>query len=107
MWDVTVKPEGRDTVITTYVLNTMDTTRWTFVFPNRTDTIPLRVTGVNVDGVMTETDWFESNVRKGAKVRTSGTFRLENDKMVGITTARYQTTGPDSVARLSVEGTKR
>lgn len=108
MWDVTVKPEGKDTVLTTYVLNTMDSTAWTFVFPNRTDTISLRVTGVSAEGVMTEAGPFKSNVRGGdAMVSTSGPFRLENGKMVGITTARYQTTGPDSVVRLSIEGIKR
>jgi hypothetical protein len=33
MWNFVVKPEGRDTVVTSYLLNTTDTTSWTFTCP--------------------------------------------------------------------------
>jgi hypothetical protein len=32
--------------------------------------------------------------------------RLQDGKLVGVTTAHYKTTGPDSVRQLRVEGTR-
>ena len=96
-----------DSVLTTYVLNTTDTSAWTFAFPKR-ESIPMRITSVAGDSIVTDAGPFESSVRKGGvKVRTMSTLRLIDGKIVGTTTARYATTGPDSVAMLRMEGTKQ
>jgi hypothetical protein len=39
-------------------------------------------------------------------VTTNGTFRLQDGKLVGSTTAHYKTKSADSVLTLKVEGTK-
>ena len=36
IWNVTARPEGKDSVATTYILNNTDTTDWTFQFPRQT-----------------------------------------------------------------------
>jgi len=106
VWNVNVKPEGRDSVATTYVLNTTDSTAWTFAFP-KGKPIPMRVTGVRGDTVITETDWFDSSVRPGLKARSSSTSWLQNGKLVGKTVVHYQTTGADTVRTFDTEGTKK
>ena len=106
-WDVKVMGASSDSVLTTYVLNTTDTSAWTFAFPKR-ESIPMRITSVAGDSIVTDAGPFVSSVRKGGvKVRTTATMRLIDGKIVGTTTARYATTGPDSVAMLRMEGTKQ
>ena len=106
IWNVTVRAEGKDSVLTTYVLNNTDTTDWTFAFPNGKP-IHQRVTGIQGDTVMLETDWFESDVRKGLKVRTNSKVWEVDGKLMGITTGHYQTTGPDTVRVFITEGTRK
>jgi|SRR5687768_12549768 len=106
-WDVSVRPEDRDTVVTTYVLNTTDSTAWSFVFPNRQDRINMRITERLGDTVVTVTDEFQSNVRKGIPVRTESRIWMENGQLVGRTTARYKTTAADSVVTLRLTGTRK
>ena len=106
MWNVKVKPEGRDSVATTYVLNTTDSTAWSFSFPMGKP-IPMRVTGVRGDTVITETDWFDSSVRPGLKARSSSTAWLQDGKLIGKTVVHYHTTGADTVRTFDTEGTKR
>ena len=106
MWDVRVMPEGRDTVLATYVLNTTDSSNWTLTFPNR-EPIPMRETGRGGDTVMTEAGPFESAVRAGQMVSVSTKTWIENGMLRGKTTARYQNAGADSVAMLRQEGTRR
>jgi hypothetical protein len=106
MWNVNVKPEGRDSVATTYVLNATDSTAWTFAFP-KGKPIAMRVTGVRGDTIITETDWFDSSVRPGLKARSSSTAWLQNGKLVGKTVVHYQTTGADTVRTFDTEGTKK
>jgi hypothetical protein len=106
VWDVSAKPEGKDSVATTYVLNTTDTTDWTFAFPGGKP-IHMRVTGIKGDTVMTETDVFESSVRKGLKAHTTGTSWIQDGKMVGKITAHYQVNDPDSVRVFDTEGIRK
>jgi len=107
IWNVTVKPEGKDTVVTTYILNTTDTTGWLFAFPGGKP-IPLKVSEVRGDTVMTSTDWFDSSVRPGLKVRNNGRFWLTEDgKLVGKVVAHYQTTGPDTLRVFDTEGVRK
>ena len=105
-WNVRSVPETGDTTPTISVLNaTTDTTGWTLTFPNRRP-IPTRVVAVGGDSVLTETGPYESARRKGVRVTTRIAWRLEGDRLVGTTVARYVTTGPDSVLQLRSEGTR-
>ena len=106
VWEVTAKPEGKDSVATTYVLNTTDTTDWTFAFPGGKP-IHMRVTGIKGDTVMTETDVFESSVRKGIQVHTTGASWIQDGKMVGKITGHYSVPTADSVLVFSTEGIRK
>jgi hypothetical protein len=105
-WQVrSVPASGTDTSATTYVLTaTADTTGWMITFPSGVK-VPLHVT-VSGDSVIQKTGTFPSQRRKGVKVMTEGSFKLQNGKMVGTTTAHYMKAGADSVLRLHTEGTK-
>ena len=96
---------GTDTTPTNYVLTaTADTTGWLIVFPSGVK-VPVQVT-VSGDSVIQKTGLFASQRRKGMKVKTEGTMRLQDGKLVGTTVAHYSSAGPDSVLRLRTEGTK-
>jgi hypothetical protein len=105
-WQARAIPEsGKDTTATTYVLTaTADTTGWTIAFPSGvTVKQHVRIAG---DSVMLKSDTYASQRRKGAKVFTETTYRLQGDKLVGPTTAHYTNAGPDSVLHLRNEGVK-
>jgi hypothetical protein len=105
-WTVEVKPEGKDSTILTYELvATADTTGWAINFPKRKP-VPIRVAAVDGDSIVLEAGPFESALRKGVQVRTRTVSRLQDGKLVGVTTARYKTSSPDSVAQLRYEGTR-
>ena len=105
-WNVRVMGETSDSTLTTYVLTaTADTAGWVFSFPNGKP-IPMRVTSVSGDSIVATAGPFPSSLRKGARVSTVGTFRMQDGKMVGTTIARYPGAGADSVARLRIEGTR-
>jgi hypothetical protein len=106
IWNVTVKPEGKDSVATTYILNTTDTTGWMFAFPGGKPN-KMRVTEIRGDTLMTETDWFESNVRKGLMARSTSVTWIQDGKMVGKTTVHYKTTGSDTVRVFDTEGIRQ
>src|SRR5687767_5104443 len=106
MWNVNVMREGSDSVATTYVLNAMDSAAWTFTFPNR-EPIPIRITGMSGDTVLSEAGPFESSVRPGVQTRNEIKTWLENGKLVGWVRARYDVAGPDTVIVFRTEGTKQ
>ena len=105
-WQVRAVPEsGTDTSATNYVLTaTADTTGWLITFPSGLK-VPLHVM-VSGDSLINKTGVFASQRRKGVKVMSEGSFRLQNGKLVGTTIAHYSKAGPDSVLRLHTEGTK-
>ncbi len=106
-WQVRSIPEtGKDKSATPYVLTaTADTTGWVIAFPSGLK-VPLHVT-VSGDSVIERTGVVASQRRKGVKVMTEGFMKIENGKLVGMTTAHYTQAGPDSVLRLRTEGTKK
>jgi hypothetical protein len=106
-WNVRAVPEaGTDTTPTLSVLTaTGDTSGWTVTFPGRAP-IPVRVTHVAGDSIVTEIGPYESVRRKGLRVDTRGTIRLQGDKLVGQTIARYRTSKSDSILMLRTEGTR-
>jgi hypothetical protein len=105
-WQVRAVPEsGTDTTATTYVLTaTADTSGWSLAFPSGLK-VPLHIQASG-DSVIQTTGEFASQRRKGVKVKTEGSFKLQDGKLVGRSTAHYSKAGPDSVLHLRIEGTK-
>jgi hypothetical protein len=105
-WTMRSTPETGDTTVVVSQLNTTgDTTGWTMTLPNRAP-VSTRVVLVSGDSIVTENGPYESVLRKGVQVTTRTVVRLRDGKLVGNTVARYTTTGPDSILRLRVEGTR-
>ena len=107
-WDMTNRPESAtDTVPTRYTLTTTpDTAGWSLTFPNRRTPVPVRVVLVDGDSVVTEAGPYESVRRRGVQVTTRSGFRMDGDRLVGSTRARYSATGADTVLVLQGEGTR-
>ncbi len=107
-WTFTGTTEGGQTPPPYELTATADQSGWTFRFPDFPDRepIPVRVVEASGDSVVTETDWFESALRPGLQVWTRAVYRLEGDRMTGDLVAHYETTEPDSVITIAVEGTR-
>jgi hypothetical protein len=106
-WNVQVMGESSDSVLTTYVLDAKgEPAGWTLTFPNR-EPIPMTNVVAAGDSIVTDAGPFDSAVRSGAKVtNVRSVVRMQGGNMVGTAIARYETTGPDSVARLRLQGTR-
>lgn len=105
-WNVRSTPVTGDTSATTYVLTaTADTTGWTITFPNRPP-MATRIVSVAGDSIVMTAGPFESVRRRGVQVTTHSILRKEGDRLVGVTHARYATTGADSTLTLRTEGTR-
>jgi hypothetical protein len=105
-WNVRSTLDGSDKVITYDLVATGDRSGWTLNFPGR-DPIPVRVVAVEGDSMVWEAGPFESVIRKGVQVKVSRVVaRLQDGKLVGTTTATYEGQGADSVAHLTLEGTR-
>ena len=108
-WAVrTMTESGDSTLVSFEMVATADTSGWMFNFPNfpNRKPVPVRVVAVDGDSVVTEAGPFESVLRKGVRVTTRTVNRLQDGKLVGVTVARYGTSGADSVRRLRFEGTR-
>ena len=100
-----VPTSGKDTSATPWVLNaTADTTGWTMTFPDK-QVVPLQVS-VAGDSIMVSSAEFNSQRRKGTKVKTESVMRLADGKLSGMTNAHYTTKGADSTLTLKTEGTR-
>ena len=100
-----VPTSGTDTSSTDYVLTaTADTSGWMLEFPSGVK-VPLTV-HPGGDSIHMVAGPFPSQRRKNVKVRTESTLRLQDGKLVGTTTARYDTKGADSVLQLRGTGTR-
>jgi hypothetical protein len=104
-WKVRSTDEAGGNVVEIELVATADTTGWTLTGPNRKP-IPVRVTAVAGDSIVTEAGPYESFIRKGVQVRTRTVNRLRDGKLVGTTEARYATKGGDSVSLRPTEGTR-
>jgi hypothetical protein len=105
-WSVRLMPESGDSTLLSYdMVATGDTSGWAFNFPKRKP-VPVRVVSVDGDSIVTEAGPFESNLRKGVQVTSRTVNRLQDGKLVGATTARYATSGPDTVAHFRFEATR-
>lgn len=107
-WSVNVMPVGKDTVLTSYVLNaTADQTGWKMTFPGRSP-MDLKVLSVSGDSTVTETGPFESAITKGLMVNmVHSAMHLEGDKLVGTAIVHYARKTADSVVTLRQEGTRQ
>lgn len=105
-WQMQSTPtSGKDTSATKYVLTaTADTTGWMMSFPSGLK-VPLYIS-VSGDSLLEHTGSFASQRRKGLKVMTEGSLKMQGGKLVGMTTAHYAKAGADSVITLRTEGTK-
>jgi hypothetical protein len=105
-WTVRTMAENSDSVLVTSELTaTADTSGWMTMVPGR-PAMATRVIEVAGDSITTEFGPFESVLRPGVQVTTRSVMRLRDGKLVGYLTARYATTGADSVARLRLEATR-
>lgn len=106
-WTVNVMPEAKDTVLLTYSLEmTGDKTGWKLTLPGREAMEP-RVVSMDNDSVVVENGPYSSALRKNVMVTTHSSMHMEGDKLVGMTTARYNTNGADSVVMLRTTGTRQ
>lgn len=105
-WSMKAVPAtGKDTSATMTTLTaTADTTGWSLTMPTGAK-VPLHVM-VSGDSVVTTSDEYSSVRRKGMKVFTVSTLRMQNGGLAGMTVAHYKTTGPDSVLMLTSTATK-
>lgn len=103
-WNMRSVPDsGADTTATVYQIQA-STDEWTMYLPDR-EPIEADVT-TSGDSIIVEAGPFESVRRSGVMVMTQTVFRLDGDRLVGTTTARYETSEADSVLRLHVEGNR-
>lgn len=104
-WKVRSTDEAGGNVVETELVATSDTSGWTLTVPKRKP-VPVRVTAVAGDSIVTEAGPFESFIRKGVQVTTRTVYRLQGDKLVGTVEAHYAVGGRDSVAQRPSEGTR-
>ena len=99
-WNVIAHPtSGRDSTPTRVVLNaTADTTGWTMELGGKIVALHVRVDG---DSIIATSDEYSSARRPGVRVRTTGSHRLDGDRLVGTTVAHYSVKGTDSVLVLN------
>lgn len=107
VWTVRGMNMAGDSTLVTYEVDAKaDTSGWTMTFPGR-PAIPVRVVGVAGDSVMIEVGPYQSALRRGVNVRTTGAFRLQDGMLIGHSTSRYDTRGADSVLMVRSEGTRK
>jgi hypothetical protein len=104
-WKLRSTDEAGGNVVETQLVATADTSGWTLTAPKRKP-IPVRVTAVSGDSIVTDAGPFESLILKGVQVTTRAVYRLQGGKLVGTTEARYAMGGRDSVAHRPTEGTR-
>lgn len=104
-WKVRSTDEAGGNPIESELHATADKSGWTMTGPNKKP-IPVRVVAVAGDSVVTEAGPYESFLRKGVQVTTRTVSRLQGDKLVGTTEAKYKIGGRDSVAQRRNQGTR-
>lgn len=104
-WKIRTTDKDGSNPVEAELLATANKSGWTLTLPNRKP-VPVRVTAVAGDSLVTEAGPFESVLRKGLQVKTRTVNRLQDGKLVGIMEARYTVGGRDSVALRRSEGTR-
>jgi hypothetical protein len=105
-WNVKGTNEAGDSTVVTYVFTaTGDTSGWSITFPNRRP-VPVHVVAVAGDSIVIASGPYESVLRKGVQVTTTGPIRMQDGKLLGNITARYKTKRADSVRIIRTEGVR-
>jgi hypothetical protein len=104
-WAVVARSETGQAVPPFQLIATTEPSGWELRFPDR-DPIELRVVEVAGDSIVTEAGPYESVLRPGVQVTTHAVYRLEGERLIGTTVARYQTAEADSVVLVHSEGTR-
>ena len=107
-WNFRVLAMDKDTALTTHVLTaTADPAGWSFVQADG-EKVAVRNVAVSGDSLTSDAGPFSSGVRQGMRVREiHSVYRMQDGKLVGIVTARYDNAGADSVRQFRLEGTKQ
>lgn len=105
-WTVTAKNAANDSTLLTYDLAVPNDTSFTITFASG-QKVTGRVVSIAGDSIVLETGSFPSVLRKGVQVRTMSTVRLQDGRLVGTTTSRYNTKRADSVLIIRTEGTRK
>ena len=102
-WDFRAVPESGDTTATVYQ-GEIRPDGMTILLPGR-DPFEGDV-AISGDSILMDTPPFESTRRAGVMTTAHLVLRLDGDRLVGTTIARYETTEADSVLRLVTEATR-
>ena len=103
-WDMRSVPVSGDDTTATVYQSIVTADGWTLMLPDRD---PLEgIVTASGDSIMVDAGPFESVRRAGVMVSTHAVYRLEGDRIVGTTHARYETSESDSVLTLATEGTR-
>lgn len=106
-WSVQVMPADKDSVLLTYdLVTTADRTGWKMTLPGR-EVMEPRIVHMDNDSVVVENGPYSSALRKNVMVTTHSVMRMEGDRLVGTTIARYDTKGADSVVNLRTVATRK
>ena len=98
-WTSQTTAQGNDSVlVTSTIMASADPMAWTITLPGR-GPVPFNVT-VSGDSLITGAGPYESVLRPGVQVTTTGVLHLVNGQLTGPMVAHYTTTGPDSVLNL-------
>lgn len=103
-WNLSVTTDQGDTVPPLDLVATSDPSGWTMVSPGR-DPIPVTVQAAG-DSIIADAGPYSSLIREGVQVSTHTVYRLDGDRLVGKSIARYQTSESDSIVNLQIEGTR-
>ena len=105
-WTVMGKNSTTDSTLVTYDLAATNDTVWTMIFANG-QKVPVHVMAVAGDSIVVHSPPYNSVLRKGVRVETTGVLRLQDGKLVGTTVAHYRTKAADSVVTIKMEGTRK
>lgn len=106
-WSMNVMSATSDSVLATFELvATGDPAGWVFNFPQVAAPVPLRLSAVEGDSIVSEAGPYQSILRKGVNVTVNSVMRMVDGKLAGTTVAHYATSGPDSVVHLRLSGTR-
>ena len=100
----TTSPGSDSVLVTSTIVASADPLAWTITLPGR-EAMPMNVT-VSGDSLLTAAGPYESVLRAGVQVSTSGVLRLVNGQLTGPMVAHYTTAGADSVLNLWTTATR-
>jgi hypothetical protein len=104
-WSMRTLPEASDSVLLEYQMTaSADPAGWTVTFPGR-EPMPIQVM-LDGDSVMLNLGTYPSALRPDVMVTTESVARMVDGRIVGMFTAHYQTTTPDSVMHGRLEGNR-